>query len=118
MLPFFFFVFFLILFVTLAIASRYFFKRPPVQGTGHPLSYAGRNIQPVSTPGSFERCILITAKKYKNKVTLVDVVRECGMDSRTAENILKDLSSRNIADMRISENGMVYYVFHDADSLD
>lgn len=64
-----------------------------------------------------EKCIALLAKKMGNKITIIDVVRECDISSNDAENTLNDLAIRGIADMQVKENGSIVYYFHDAESF-
>ena len=100
--------------------SRIFFKHTIIPPSRHRVPDGLKvhgNYAILDSPYS-ERCILVTAKKYKNKITLVDVIRECGIDSHEAEKILTEFTRRGIADMRITKNGNIYYVFQDAESIE
>lgn len=64
-----------------------------------------------------ERCILKIAKKLGNKITVIDAVRECNIDTDLAEEILNNFAKKGYADMRVSDNGVVVYFFYDSETM-
>ncbi len=78
-----------------------------------PMGSVMNNITKPDTP---ERCIVRTAKRYGNKITVIDVIRECNMDADTAQEILNDFAKKGYADMRVTENGAVVYYFYDSET--
>ena len=64
-----------------------------------------------------EKSIVKLAKEHNNKITIIDVIRETSLTSKQAEDTLKDLASRGLAEVDVKESGTVVYVFRDVDSV-
>lgn len=104
----FFFIFALVAFIIYTIVNSLF------RGKGK-LSY-GKAVENKNyeTP---EKSIVKIAKKHNNKITIIDVIRETSLSSEQAEDTLKKLASRGLAEIDVKESGTVVYVFRDVDSV-
>ena len=60
---------------------------------------------------------LKVAERKGGRVTVVELVAESAMDSTHAERALSALVERGIADIEISESGLLVYRIHDVELL-
>lgn len=76
-----------------------------------PLNHAGKLKSKVLTKKEKEKIILQTAKKYGGRITPVELAADTDLSINEAEDILKELSKKGYADLRVSDSGAILYEF-------
>lgn len=66
---------------------------------------------------TLEAEILKMAERYGGRLTTVEVAAELALPAATAEEFLNDLMARELADIKITDSGILVYAFHDVRHL-
>ncbi|HLB35029.1 MAG TPA: hypothetical protein VJL31_00500 [Gemmatimonadales bacterium] len=66
---------------------------------------------------TYQSEILKLAAKKGGKVAIVEVTAETGIDARSAEDALKGLLEQGIAEIEVTDSGLLVYSFGDVRSL-
>ena len=53
------------------------------------------------------------AARHEGRLTVVEVAGELAVPTTTAEELLNELIARELADIEITESGLLVYAFHD-----
>ena len=61
--------------------------------------------------------VLKLAERKGGKLTVVEVVAEAALDAGTAERLLQELVTQGIADIEVTDSGVLVYAFHDIQKL-
>lgn len=62
---------------------------------------------------TLEAEVLRMAGQHEGRLTVVEVAGELAVPTTTAEELLKELMARDLADIEITESGVLVYAFHD-----
>ncbi len=62
---------------------------------------------------TLEAEILRMAVRHKGRLTAVEVAGELAVPTTTADELLNGLMAREVADIEITESGLLVYTFHD-----
>ena len=57
------------------------------------------------------------AHQLGGRITVVEAVAETGMDSQTVETALRGLVTQGVADVQVTDSGLLVYVFEDVQRL-
>ncbi len=66
---------------------------------------------------TLEAEILKMAERYGGRLTAVEVAGELAVPSTTAEELLNELMRRELAEIEITDSGVLVYAFHDVRHL-
>lgn len=66
---------------------------------------------------TYQAEILKLAERRGGKLTVVEVVGEAALDTGTAERVLHGLVTEGIADIEVTDSGVLVYAFHDVQKL-
>jgi hypothetical protein len=66
---------------------------------------------------TYQSEVLKLAERKGGKLTVVEVVSEAALDAGTAERLLQSLMQQGIADIEVTESGVLVYAFHDVQKL-
>lgn len=66
---------------------------------------------------TMEAEILNLAGRHEGKLTAVEVAGALGVPTATAESLLKELMAQSLADVEVTESGVLVYDFHDVKHL-
>ena len=66
---------------------------------------------------TLEAEILRMAARHEGRLTVVEVAGELAVPTTTAEELLNELIARELADIEITESGLLVYAFHDMQHL-
>lgn len=67
---------------------------------------------------TLEAELLRLAQRRGGKLTVVEAVAELAFDAGTVEEVLNDMAARGLADVEVSESGVLVYAFYDVRHLD
>ena len=62
--------------------------------------------------------ILRLAMQHQGRLTAVEVASALALDGADAKSALDDLVNRQVADLEVSDEGVLIYIFHDARYFD
>lgn len=62
--------------------------------------------------------ILRLAMQHQGRLTAVEVASALALDGAEAKSALDDLVNRQVADLEVSDEGVLIYIFHDARYFD
>jgi hypothetical protein len=66
---------------------------------------------------TYESEILQLAQRKGGKLTVVEVAAETGLDAPTADAALQSLALQGIADIEVTDSGVLVYAFYDIQKL-
>jgi len=66
---------------------------------------------------TYESEILLLAKRKNGKLTVVEVAAETGLDAPTADAALQSLAQQGVADIEVTDSGVLVYAFYDIQKL-
>ena len=66
---------------------------------------------------TIEAEVLRLATRHGGRLTVVETASELGIPAETAETVLRGLMAREVADVAVSESGLLVYTFHDIEAL-
>ena len=66
---------------------------------------------------TIEAEVLRMAGRFKGRLTAVEVAGELAVPTGTAETVLNELMACELADIEITESGLIVYAFHDVKHL-
>ena len=66
---------------------------------------------------TIEAEILQMASRHDGRLTAVEVAGELAIPTKTAEETLNELMAREMADIEVTDSGLLVYTFHDVRSL-
>ena len=59
-----------------------------------------------------EKIVLLTAKKYGGRITPMEIAAESDLSIDEADGILKKISGKGYADIKVSNSGQIFYEFY------
>lgn len=66
---------------------------------------------------TYESEILLLAQRKGGKLTVVEVAAETGLDAPTADAALQSLAQQGVADIEVTDSGVLVYAFYDIQKL-
>jgi hypothetical protein len=66
---------------------------------------------------TFESEVLKLAQARGGRLTVVEVIAETAMGAEAAEEALRSLAERGIAEVEVTESGLIVYTFYDVQRL-
>ena len=66
---------------------------------------------------TLEAEILKMARRHEGRLTAVEVAAELAVPTTTAEELLNGLMTRELADIEVTDSGLLVYAFHDVRHL-
>ena len=66
---------------------------------------------------TMEAEILRMAERHDGRLTAVEVAGELALPANTAEELLKELMARGMADIEVTDSGLLVYTFHEVRHL-
>ena len=57
------------------------------------------------------------AVRHEGRLTAVEVAGELAVPTATAEDLLNELMARELADVEVTDSGLLVYAFHDVKHL-
>ena len=66
---------------------------------------------------TYESEILQLAQRKGGKLTVVEVAAETGLDAPTADAALQSLAQQGVADIEVTDSGVLVYAFYDIQKL-
>lgn len=78
----------------------------------------GGEATPALTGDAMEASILKLAARNGGRLAAVEVAGELGVSAVAAKEMLDSLMARELADVAVTESGVLVYAFHDVEHLD